>query len=67
MASLIAMAKENGWQDPEASKEHMVTNVDDDTIERLIHEMENGVGMPDNSSVLDQPKKKKKTPKLHSN
>lgn len=60
MASLIAMAKENGWQDPEASKEHMVTNVDDDTIERLIHEMENGVGMPDNASVLNQPKKKKK-------
>jgi len=25
MASLIAMAKENGWQDSEASKEHMVT------------------------------------------
>ena len=51
MGSLIALAKENGWQE---TQDYKVMNVDDETLdiaERLIKEMEDGVGMPEGAVI----------------
>ena len=51
MGSLIALAKENGWQE---SQDYKVMNVDDealDAAERILKEMEKGIGMPGGETI----------------
>jgi hypothetical protein len=50
-ASLFAMAKDYGWQE---SQNYKTMNVDDETLdaaERILMEMERGVGMPNNQPI----------------